>query len=132
MYPRICAGLRCLSWIVGTSVQPISWQARKRPAPAMMFPSRSTSIGTLKPNALMGRSPKTLEGERQIEGLIDEANQAEDLSPADQRLIDLIEDPAAHAGRSAFRPAARRATAKRTAEKPESESDPAYEEGLRR
>jgi hypothetical protein len=80
----------------------------------------------------MRRSPKTLERERQIEALIHEANQAEDLTPADKGLVDLIEDPAAQAGRPAFRPAARRAAAKPTAEEPKSKSDPAYEEGLRR
>jgi hypothetical protein len=78
----------------------------------------------------MRRSPKALERERQVEALIHEANQAEDLSPADQMLRDLIEDPAAQVGRPPFKPAARRGAA--TAKEREPESDPAYEKGFRR
>jgi len=80
----------------------------------------------------MRRSPKALERERQIEALIHEANQGEDLSPADRRLRDLIEDPTAQVGRPPFRSATRRAAAQATAKEREPESDPAYEKGFRR
>jgi len=79
----------------------------------------------------MRRSPKALERERRIEALIDEANLAEELPSAAKQLRDLIEDPAFHAGRLSLGQATRRAAGNPIA-KTRSESDPAYDKGLKR